>query len=75
MDKDFGQKGGDRKAMKDDTLEIEFNNVSFKYPNTDKYIFKNLNLKINKGEKLAIVGVNGAGKSTLVKLITQAYLM
>lgn len=70
MDKDFGEKGGERKAIKEDTLEIEFKNVSFKYPNTDKYIFRNLNLKINKGEKLAIVGVNGAGKSTLVKLMT-----
>jgi len=70
MNKDFGEKGGERKAIKGDTLEIEFKNVSFKYPNTDKYIFKNLNLKINKGEKLAIVGVNGAGKSTLVKLMT-----
>lgn len=70
MDKDFGEKGGERKAIKGDTLEVEFRNVSFKYPNTDKYIFKNLNLKISKGEKLAIVGVNGAGKSTLVKLMT-----
>lgn len=70
MDKDFGQKGGNRKSIENDTLEIEFNNVSFKYPNTDRYIFKNLNFKINKGERLAIVGVNGAGKSTLVKLIT-----
>lgn len=70
MNKDYGEKGGARKAIKDDTLEIEFKNVSFKYPNTDKYIFKNLNLRINKGEKLAIVGINGAGKSTLVKLMT-----
>ena len=70
MDRDYGEKGGDRKAIKGGTLEIEFKNVSFKYPNTDKYIFKNLNLKIQKGEKLAIVGVNGAGKSTLVKLMT-----
>ena len=70
MDKDLGAKGGERKAIEKDTLEIEFKNVSFKYPNTDKYIFKNLNLKIGKGEKLAIVGINGAGKSTLIKLIT-----
>lgn len=52
-----------------DTLEIEFKNVSFKYPNTDKWILKNFNFKINKGEHLAIVGTNGAGKSTIVKLI------
>lgn len=53
--------------------EIEFRNVSFKYPNTERYIFKNLNLKIKAGEKLAIVGINGAGKTTLVKLITRLY--
>lgn len=51
-------------------VEIEFKNVWFKYPNTDRYILKGLNLKINKGEKLAIVGTNGAGKSTIVKLIS-----
>ncbi len=50
-------------------LEIEFRNVSFKYPKTDKYIFKDFNFTIKAGEKLAIVGLNGAGKTTLVKLI------
>lgn len=53
----------------DETLAIEFKNVSFKYPNTEKYILKDFNFKIAKGEKLAIVGTNGAGKSTIVKLI------
>ncbi|HOP12188.1 MAG TPA: ABC transporter ATP-binding protein [Oscillospiraceae bacterium] len=69
MDKDFGEKGGDLPAVKNDTLEIEFKDVSFKYPKTDRYIFQHLNLKIEKGERLAIVGINGAGKSTLVKLL------
>lgn len=73
FDKDLGDMGGEEEAIKDDTLEIEFRNVSFKYPKTDKYIFKNLNLKIPKGQRLAIVGVNGAGKSTLVKLMTGLY--
>ncbi|GAB6168389.1 ABC transporter ATP-binding protein [Clostridium carnis] len=53
--------------------EIEFNNVSFKYPGSEKYIYKNLSFKIKSGEKLAIVGINGAGKTTLVKLITRLY--
>ncbi|HOA63996.1 MAG TPA: ABC transporter ATP-binding protein [Bacilli bacterium] len=57
----------------DYTYEIEFKNVSFKYPNTDRYILKNFNLKIKRGEKIAIVGVNGAGKTTLVKLLTRLY--
>lgn len=70
MDGDFGEKGGELGAIKGDTLEIEFKNVSFKYPKTERYIFRNLNLKISKGERLAIVGINGAGKTTLVKLMT-----
>ena len=60
---------GSKKALKE-TFGIEFKNVSFKYPGTDNYILKDFNFKINKGEKLAIVGMNGAGKSTIVKLIT-----
>ena len=56
-------------------VDIEFNNVSFKYPSADgeKYALKNVNLKIGKGEKLAIVGANGAGKTTLVKLMCGFY--
>lgn len=73
LDKDLGEEGGDEKAIKDDTLEIEFQNVSFKYPKTDNYIFENLNLTIPKGKRVAIVGINGAGKSTLVKLMTGLY--
>lgn len=58
---------------KDNNYEIEFKNVSFKYPNSERYILKNLSLKINKGQRLAIVGINGAGKTTFVKLITRLY--
>ena len=53
--------------------EIEFRNVSFKYPNSDRYIYKNLSLKIKSGERLAIVGINGAGKTTFIKLLTRLY--
>ena len=67
----FYSTSGNLKALpKNETLEVEFKDVSFKYPNTDKYVIKNLNFKIHKGEKLAIVGENGAGKSTIIKLIT-----
>ena len=67
----FYSTSGNLKALpKNETLEVEFKDVSFKYPNTDKYVIKNLNFKIHKGEKIAIVGENGAGKSTIIKLIT-----
>ena len=62
-------------TQQDLPVDIELNNVSFKYPSSDgeKYALKNVNLKINKGEKLAIVGANGAGKTTLVKLMCGFY--
>ena len=52
---------------------IEFVNVSFRYPNTSRYILKNLNLKLIYGEKIALIGLNGAGKSTLIKLLLRFY--
>ena len=52
---------------------IEFKDVSFKYPGSDIYALKNINISINFKEKLCIVGANGAGKSTFVKLLTRLY--
>ena len=52
---------------------IEFKHVSFKYPGSDRYVFKDLNLTIDSGEEIAIVGENGAGKSTLIKLLCCFY--
>ena len=56
-----------------DQLEIEFKDVSFKYPNQEEYTLKNINLKLEKGLRLAIVGLNGAGKTTLIKLLCRLY--
>lgn len=52
---------------------IEFHNVSFRYPNQEKYVLSNVNLKILSKEKVAIVGQNGAGKTTLIKLLCRLY--
>jgi len=52
---------------------IEFRNVSFKYPGKDVYVLKNVSFKVEKGEKLALVGINGAGKTTLTKLLCRFY--
>lgn len=56
-----------------DGISLELRNVWFKYPNTKKWILKNLNFSINSDEDLAIVGKNGAGKTTLIKLILRIY--
>jgi len=52
---------------------IEFKNISFRYPNTKRYILKKFNLTIGAGEKIAFVGENGAGKTTLIKLLLRFY--
>jgi len=52
---------------------IEFRHVSFKYPGSDKFVLKDVNLFIPPGESIALVGLNGAGKTTLVKLLTRLY--
>ena len=50
-----------------------FENVSFKYLNSEKWAIRNLSFHLSKGEKLALVGENGAGKTTLVKLLARLY--
>lgn len=52
---------------------LQFNNVSFRYPNTDRYILKNISLTLKNNESLSIVGCNGAGKTTLIKLLCRLY--
>jgi subfamily B ATP-binding cassette protein MsbA len=53
--------------------EISLNDISFKYPQTDKYVVKNLSLAVKNGQKVALVGQSGSGKSTLVDLIMRYY--
>lgn len=61
------------KAVDKEIREIEFRNVSFKYPGTDKMILDNISIKIGAGEHLSIVGLNGAGKTTFIKLLCRLY--
>ena len=53
--------------------EVEFKDVSFCYPGTDRKVLDHVNLKFRIGEKLAIVGENGSGKSTFIKLLCRLY--
>lgn len=61
------EKRNDRK------FEIEFRNVSFRYPETERYVLKSINFRFTIGERLAIVGENGSGKSTFIKLLCRLY--
>ncbi|MCL2363498.1 MAG: ABC transporter ATP-binding protein/permease [Defluviitaleaceae bacterium] len=57
----------------DGKYEIEFRNVSFKYPTSDDYALRNVSLKFNVGQRLAVVGQNGSGKTTFIKLLCRLY--
>ena len=52
---------------------IEFENVSFAYPESERMVLKNINLKFRPGETVVLVGLNGAGKTTFIKLLTRLY--
>lgn len=61
---------------KDTTREkgtIEFKKVSFKYPDADEYLLKNISFKVNTGETIAFIGSTGSGKSTLINLVPRFY--
>jgi len=60
-------------TMKDVKGDIEFNNVSFKYDGTNTEVFKNINLHVNAGDYMALVGSSGVGKTTLCSLIPRFY--
>ncbi len=66
----------DGKVDKDTTNErgvVEFKNVSFKYPDGDEYVLKDISFKANTGETIAFIGSTGSGKSTLINLIPRFY--
>lgn len=73
LDTQDNMKYGGKDINFTDKFEIEFRNVSFKYPNAENYSLKNINIKINNGENLAVVGRNGSGKTTFIKLLCRFY--
>ena len=74
LDSDISIKDG--KLDVKDTKEIgtvEFKNVSFKYPDSEEYLLKNISFKVEKGETIAFIGSTGSGKSTLINLVPRFY--
>lgn len=61
------------KVLDTTEFELEFKNVSFRYPDAENYSLKNINIKIKNGEHLAVVGRNGSGKTTFIKLMCRLY--
>lgn len=57
----------------DNEYEIEFCDVSFQYPGSDTYALRHINLKLQIGQRLAVVGMNGSGKTTFIKLLCRLY--
>jgi len=64
---------GSKTTIFDKPVIIKFENVSFKYPGTEKYVLRNVNLEISPYKKIALVGYNGAGKTTLTNLLLRLY--
>ena len=57
----------------DDRYELEFSNVSFRYPGSEEYVLRNFSIHFQIGERLAVVGRNGSGKTTFIKLLCRLY--
>ena len=57
----------------DKKFDVEFKGVNFKYPGSEQYALKNINLNLKVGERLAVVGMNGSGKTTFIKLLCRLY--
>ncbi len=74
LDTDITIKNGTLKSNKTNEIgTVEFKNVSFKYPDADEYLLKNISFKANKGDTVAFIGSTGSGKSTLINLVPRFY--
>ena len=72
LDTDVSIKDGNVETKKE-VGTIEFKNVSFKYPDAEEYVLRNISFKANKGDTVAFIGSTGSGKSTLVNLVVRFY--
>ena len=74
LESDISVTDGEKDVTKTDEVgTVEFKNVSFKYPDADEYLLKDINFKVNKGEVIAFIGSTGSGKSTLINLVPRFY--
>ena len=74
LDTDITIKDGNINTNKTNEVgTVEFKNVSFKYPDADEYLLKNISFKANKGETVAFIGSTGSGRSTLINLVPRFY--
>ena len=74
LESDISVMDGEKDVTKTDEVgTVEFKNVSFKYPDADEYLLKDINFKVNKGEVIAFIGSTGSGKSTLINLVPRFY--
>ncbi len=73
LDEEISIIDGDFNGNTKEVGTVEFKNVSFKYPEADEYVLKDISFKANKGETVAFIGSTGSGKSTLINLIPRFY--
>ena len=73
LESDISIISGKFKGKTKETGTVEFKNVSFKYPDADEYLLKNISFKAKQGETIAFIGSTGSGKSTLINLVPRMY--
>lgn len=73
LDTPLNIKDGEGTLKPEEKGTVEFKNVSFKYPDAEEYLLKNISFKANRGETIAFIGSTGSGKSTLINLVPRFY--
>ena len=73
LEEEISLKNGTFNGKTEEKGTIEFKNVSFKYPDADEYVLKDISFKVEKGETIAFIGSTGSGKSTLINLVPRLY--